>query len=88
MTKRSVRVSAGDLSWAAEWIKAYEVDPVTPHDVERHRRVLDWLNAEVARRINDAVYRGAAKLLGTTPAKVRSAAKRRAERELARMGAH
>lgn len=70
------RVTTDDLSWAADWIGCF--DPEDAAENERRDRVVAWLNAEVARREQDAVARAAAKELGRKPAEVKAAMRRKA----------
>lgn len=59
------RVTADELAGAADWIRAYEIDggPIGEHgpgDDPRAAellRVAEWLDAEVARRQDDALTR-------------------------------
>ena len=80
------RISANDLEWAAEWIASYDTEGDDEDGLNiaaRRDRVAAWLNAEIARRRQDAVIREAAKQIGRKPSEVKAALRRKAAREAA-----
>jgi 16S rRNA C1402 (ribose-2'-O) methylase RsmI len=70
----SARVTVGALTFAAEWLRAYEDDHGTPigdldpRDVPEHAvellRVAEWIDAEIARRTRGQTERAVAKQHG------------------------
>lgn len=70
------RVSVDDLLLAAEWCESYETAPEDEANKEALLRVARWLEAEAAKRQEDAVVRAAAQRYGVTPAKARAALRR------------
>ena len=70
------RVSVEDLLIAADWCSYYESDADGEDTREAVHRVARWLEAEAAKRQEDAVVRAAAQRYGVTPAKARAALRR------------
>ena len=70
------RVSVDDLLIAAEWCETYEPDADGEDTREAVHRVARWLQAEAAKRQEDAFVRAATQRYGVTPAKARAALRR------------
>ena len=53
-----MRVKAGDLRFAAEWLRAYEEQPDDPDALEETaHRVAEWLDAQAESRDVDAIQK-------------------------------
>lgn len=66
------RVTTDQLEKAAEWLRAYEPAPMEDQG-DACARVAEWIEAELARRAQEAAVRRIVRRTGASPARARLA---------------